>query len=60
MLSSEMLFTTSDDKSVTIRNMNTGDRVTFRNFKPARYTFVFSGVNYIVEKKNGAYVFREI
>jgi Ca2+-binding RTX toxin-like protein len=60
MLSSEMLFTTSDDKSVTIRNMNTGDRVTFRNFKPARYTFVFSGVNYIVAKKNGAYVFREI
>lgn len=60
MQPSEMLFTTSDDKSLTIRNMNTGDRVTIRNFKPARYTFVFSGANYTVAKKNGAYMFLKI
>ena len=59
MQPSEMIFTTSDG-SLTIRNMNTGDRVTIRNFKPARYTFVFSGVNYTVTKKNGAYVFQKI
>ncbi|MBP5580867.1 MAG: hypothetical protein J6X85_03600, partial [Ruminococcus sp.] len=60
MQPSEMEFTVSDDKSVTIRNVNTGDRVTIRNFKPERYTFVFGGDEYAAENKNGAYMFRRI
>lgn len=58
MQPSDMVFTTSDG-SLTIRNMNTGDRVTIRNFKPARYTFVFGECSYTVVKKNGAYVFQK-
>ncbi|MCR4640243.1 Mbeg1-like protein [Ruminococcus sp.] len=60
MQPSEMVFTASGDNSVIIRNINTGDRVTIRNFKPERYTFVFSGAEYAAENKSGAYMFRRI
>ena len=58
MQPSEMIFTNSSDRSLTIKNQNTGDKVTIKNFTSARYTFVFGSESYTLAKmNNGAYAF---
>jgi hypothetical protein len=59
MSPSDMEFTASDDKSLTIKNMQTGDKVTISKYDPARYTFVFGTDSYTLDKSKGYYSFCE-
>ena len=54
MQPSEIVFTTStSDRSLTLKNINTGDKVTIKKFNSDRYTFVFGTDNFIVTRERG-------